>query len=281
MSMNTLVHNSAESWILHPLTHWILQNAVTIVMVGFTPPASSIRYAVLPPMLAFYWLLQPTYLEKLQNKIQAGYIAVGIMLNILQYIELALQSQWSFETHSLDTTIQSEQHGHKPNNHCRTKNRNNNGTFWERLRFGYFAMFSSRLCGTPYEVKNVPLFDPKDPTYIPSRTKFLSRKLGIAMLGYLIIDFLIGSNPDQSMNPTKFSAANVPLLMRIKNASGTELAVRSASVLTFWVVCYCFLQVFMAVCAIARVACGLDEVKSWRPMFGSLSEAYSIRRFWG
>lgn len=279
--MPTSVHNPAQLWLPHPLTHWILQSAVTMVMVGFTPPASSMRYAALPPILAFNWLLQPTYLERLQNKPQAGYIAIGVMLNTLQYIELALRSQWSFETHSLGTTIPLEQDGHKPNNLRRTKNRNNNGTFWERLRFGYFAMFSSRLCGTPYEVKNIPPFDPKDSTYVPSRTRFLLRKLGIAMLGYLIIDFLIGSDRDRSMNPIIFSAANVPLLTRIKNVSGMELAVRSASVLTFWVANYCFLQLFIAVSAIARVACGLDDVKFWRPMFGSLREAYSIRRFWG
>lgn len=279
MSTYILSDNSAHSWLLHPVTYWILQNAVSIVVVGFTSPASSIRYAVLPPMLAFNWLLLPLYREKMQTKVQAGFLAVNTLINVLTYIEMALLSKWSFQTHSRGTTLPLKQDVDKSNKLRSTKKGNDRGLFWKRLRFGYFAIFSTRLCGTPYEVKNVPLFDPGDPAYVPSRTKFLLRNLGTAVLCYLIVDF-VASSADPAMNHILYSTSNVPLLARIRDISSLELVIRLVSVLGVWAPSYFFLQLLLAVYTTARVACGLDGVEFWRPSFGPLSEAYSIRQFW-
>ena len=279
MSTNILLDKTAHSWLLHPVTYWILQNAVSIVVVGFTSPASSIRYAVLPPMLTFIWLLLPLYREQMQTKVQAGFLAVNTMMNVLQYIEMALLSKWSFETHSRGTTLPLEQDVDKTENLRSAKKDSNHGSFWQRLRFGYFAIFSTRLCGTRYEVKNIPHFDSRDPAYVPSRAKFLLQNLWTAVLCYLIVDF-VASSADPAMNHIIYSASKVPLLTRIQDISGRELAIRLVSVLGVWAPGYFFLQLLLAVYTSARVACGLDQVEFWRPSFGPLSEAYSIRQFW-
>ena len=274
--------STLRSILLHPITLNLLQAAIGVLVVGFTSPSSVIRLAALPLILLCLCLIIPTCLEQVHRVIWTGLLAGNSTHFLLQYIETALLSKWSFETRGpssrplikQDPKIIGKLSGSGKAEATHAED------ITERLKFGYLAFFSYRYTDTPYEVKGVPLFSTKVPGYVPSRGDFLRRKGLIICLCYLTLD-LATSNTDKEQNPRLFSAQNVPFFMRNRNLSIEELIVRLATTLGLWVSLYCVIQLYMSTIAFISVACGLDETKSWRPTFGSLSEAYTIRQFWG
>jgi len=66
-----------------------------------------------------------------------------------------------------------------------------------------------------------------------------------------------------------------------ENRSVEQLIIRSASTLGFWIILYCIIQTYMGSMAFVSVALRFSQVDSWRPGFGPITEAYTVRRFWG
>jgi hypothetical protein len=152
-------------------------------------------------------------------------------------------------------------------------------TTWDRLRFGYRAAMSTRNLGTPYEVKGVPRFSAKHPNYVPSKAVFLRQKALHLFSCYLVLDILtFVSQPDQ--NQALYNTARISIADP-DNRSIERLIIRSASTLGFWVSLFCIIQAYMGSVAFLSVALGISPIESWQPGFGSIGEAYTVRRFWG
>ena len=73
------------------------------------------------------------------------------------------------------------------------------------------------------------------------------------------------------------SSAESPFL----GASRDHLGVRVAATLLFWAGTYCLLDAGYCFTSMISVAFDLTEPDEWPPLFGSIGDAYSIRRFWG
>ena len=152
-------------------------------------------------------------------------------------------------------------------------------TLGARLKFGFLAATSFRYSGMPYEVRNVPRFSAQDPNFVPSRKEFLRRKAITILICYLVLDFLsLGADPES--NAINFSPKRVPLFTRLGDVTGQELIMRLFVTLGFGAGVYSFQTGIQSIFALVDVGLGLSEVKSWRPMFGSPWDAYTVRRFW-
>lgn len=150
---------------------------------------------------------------------------------------------------------------------------------YQRVRFGFSACFNSRMIGTPFEVKGVSPFSMKDPTYIPKRREFLLKGSLNFFISYFVLDTLIaGRSPDT--NPDVYSPHPVPFFTRLNALTMEQLIVRIIMTICFWISVYCVLQITHSIAAIIAVASGLTDVKGWRPLFGPLSQAYTIRQIW-
>ena len=196
----------------------------------------------------------------------------------IHYIEIALLSRWSYENRGPNPPFQQQldrnKHPHKD-----TVSELNTVRFLKRLRFGYLVTFSFRNCGTPYEVKNVPHFSSQVPEYVPTRSRFLRRTAASSLICYLFLDLSgLGMQPDR--NPNLYSSERVHLLTRFGDISREELLIRTLTSLSVWASMYCIVMLYQDISAFVCVISRLNEVKSWRPAFGPLKEAYSIRRFW-
>ncbi|PLN84691.1 membrane bound O-acyl transferase family-domain-containing protein [Aspergillus taichungensis] len=64
-------------------------------------------------------------------------------------------------------------------------------------------------------------------------------------------------------------------------ASLTQLGARVAATLLFWAGTYCLLDAAYLFVSVLSVAFGFTQPHEWPPLFGSLTDAYSVRRFWG
>ena len=78
-----------------------------------------------------------------------------------------------------------------------------------------------------------------------------------------------------------FASGKDYIFVRWHTGLGEELALRAAMTFAFWVRMYLGLRFLQDIGAFVDVASGLDGVEVWRPAFGSVREAYSLRRFWG
>ena len=215
---------------------------------------------------------------------------------LLQYVDLALLSRWSFEDHgpvaetaqnpakrdsdSDEATFTIPQKALEKSAATTKQQEGKRTTFWERLRFGWSNMFAFRHLDSKYETKNLPPFSTEDPSYIPPRWLFVLRRVFVAVVCYLIID-LSSARPPPKNGAALFDVALVPVFRRLGSLTSNELKIRLLSTAGFWVTLYCVIEGGNAVASAIAVALGLSKVRDWRPTFGSFSEAYTLRNFWG
>lgn len=275
-----------SSFLLHPVIFYLVENLAMILILGFTSPNSILRPAIFPLLLTCVWKVVSICPESIYRIPWAGIVGGSIIATMFGYIESALISKWSFEAQGPTSSARPEGLVLKRNNRSRKAiaitSQTHGGTFWERFRFGFFVTTSSRNIGTSYVVKNTPPFFTDKPEHIPSRSSFLVRKAIIVVLAFLIIDLTtLGAQPLEH-NAVVFSAEAVPILTNSgKNLGGEKILSRFVIVLGYWFCSYLGIDGYMSLINFLYVALGIEDVRFYRPNFGSISEAYSIRQFWG
>ncbi|MCJ1329385.1 hypothetical protein MMC10_006064 [Thelotrema lepadinum] len=204
----------------------------------------------------------------------------------LRYIDVALLSKWSYESDGPASSL------------CPRKEKYNNGseaevqqmlkqakplrsgTSYARLAFGLQTTISQRHVNTAFEVRNVPCFSSTNAQAIPLPQHFITDSLKQAILCYFFIDLsTLNGPPEDALD--LFASDKVPLFSRLQEVSVKELGIRISTTLFLWLTIYCMVRMFYNILASATVWFGWYEVKDWRPPFGALSEAWSIRQYWG
>ena len=278
----------------HPMTLFVLQHAFSIFAIAYTRPYHPIRLAVLPVTVAYLYLLFPAFIDKLHYRVLASIMYGTICANVLTYLDRVILSQWSFEnggpvsytnhgTHEIsnrnNNTGVAQERAIAPANSKSSSSKTPKGTPLLRLRYGYFISSAARLIGTPQQVKNVPAYWTSDPSRIPSRSDFLLRKLLIFCICYFVLD-VATSSADPVKNSVLYDPKRIPLFSRWTTVDSEELIVKAVGGVGYWTASYCTMQCYMGLWAFLCVACG-DDPRYWRPNFGSLSEGYTLRGFWG
>ena len=149
----------------------------------------------------------------------------------------------------------------------------------ERFRFGLSISLQSRFPGTKWSVKNVPPFSRKDPGYVPSKARFLACNM-LKCSAYIFILRLSSKLSKPAESPMLFTSSRICLFTRLTDISASELKIRLLGVLGYWTVQYLVIEVLFSILATLAVALYLMNVDVWPPVFGSISEAWSLRQFW-
>lgn len=270
--------------LLHPALLLVAVVSANTLVIGFTSPSSTIRIAILPCLLLLVGKALPTCAEIIHNGPWAAFVGGYLATFVLQYISTALLSRWSFEEDGPSPVALPQEQGTKPGGDIKqeksNKKRSPRDTFGAHLKFGFLIATSFRYSGTPHEVKNVPNFSAEDRTFIPSRAVFLRQKAKEFFFCYLVLDLLnLGADP-AGTDTDLYSPETIPLLTRLSSLPGEQLIIRLFVTLGFGLGVCCFQQGVHSLTAFIDVGLRLSEVKTWRPEFGSLSEAYTVRRFW-
>lgn len=264
-------------FVFHPVIFLLLENLVIIFILGFTSADSIVRPAALPLLLACVWKVTLICPEKIHRVAWAGLLSGHIILSPLFYAESALISKWTFEAQGPTSSA-----GPEPL-HAEYTNRKNHGKFfWERCRFGFFVITSTRNTGMSNFVKNTPPFSSDDPNYIPSRAAFLYRKAITIILCFLILDLAGQGAQPLEHNSVFFSAETVPIFTgNGDNLTFEKITSRLGIVLGYWVFLYAVITGCYSLTSFVLVALGIKDVRLYRPYFGPIGEAYSVRQFWG
>jgi hypothetical protein len=129
-------------------------------------------------------------------------------------------------------------------------------------------------------VRNCRHFSAKDKNYIPSRFKFVLGALGSFLACYACVD-INDANAQSNQDASLFSPDKIPFFARLGDVTGEEVAVRFIVSAIVWITAYCLLELSYTGVSILAVGLNLTKVESWRPMFGSIWDLYTVRKFWG
>lgn len=270
----------------HPLLLLAAEILSIALVTGFTPSSSPLRIAVLVLLSLCVWRAISTCTNHISRNPWAAFVAGYLATFFLHYLSTAVLSRWSFDKqgpspiNAAPVERQSAQSGTiisgKPGRK-RSAGGGLRATFWDRLKFGFQVATSFRYIGTPYQARNVPHFSASDPSYVPSRSNFLSRKAIIFLISFAVLDLInLGADP-----PLDFSPETIPLFTRVSHVTGQQLLTRLMTTLGYGIAVCSFQQLIHSIAALIDMGFGFSKVESWRPLFGSLEEAYTLRRFWG
>lgn len=140
---------------------------------------------------------------------------------------------------------------------------------------------STRNFGTNHQVKDIPGFSKKDPSYVPSRGKFLVQRALLALFAFLVMDVLTARPPDVSQNPITFGQDRVLVFRRLGEITAEEFKTRVIITAGQYVGIYIMLTIIHSAISFFTVLSGLYQPREWPPLFGSITEMWSLRQFWG
>ena len=275
---------------LHPLYFLATEIGTSILVVGFTSPSSILRVASLPFTAACLWYVVQKSINHMVRSPWAALLGGYAVSFFFQYVDIALLSRWSFDTEgptyapakSSSTTTSSSftaQHAIPSTRGSPGQTRGGEVSSLQRIMSATSILLNFRLVGTPHQVKNIPPFSTRNPSYIPSQGEFLKQTATTAVISYLILDAITsGANPD--MAAKYFSTRNILLLSRLSDISSTELGMRLSATVGLGISMNCVQRGIYSIAASVCVASGISKPASWPPFYGPVIEAYSMRRFW-
>lgn len=265
-------------WYLHPWSLLVFQTSLIVFAVGFTRRGSLVRLALWPLVLYIVFRFVATA-HVLNNRFHMSFGASDAWLTFLQYWDVALLSGWDLEDGGPRPRAAAEKKEKEEEKEA-ARPRRERPTFWSRLGFGIYAASSYRCSGTPFEVPNLAPFDKRDPGYTPSRARYLRGAAARVVVVYLLLDAMTSFNDPAAMQSV-FAAEKIPLLSRLSELTAEEAAARTLTSFSFWLVNYLVLLLFFDIPGIICVSTGLSGVEWWRPPFNSITEAFTLRRYWG
>lgn len=221
--------------------------------------------------------------EKTHPTLGAAVMGGFIVGSLFIYSESALISKWTFEARGPTWSA-----GPEPLHatHANRKNRGGSaittqadgGNFWKRCRFGFFVSTSSRNIGTPYVVKTHLLFPLKPPVTSPHAQLFFVEKLSS-----LLSPIWPSTSQVRAPNLGRVIGYFSPLkpYRNRENLAFENIISRLVAVLVYWICSYQAIEDFFGLTDFVTVALGIKDVSLYRPHFGPIGEAYSVRQFWG
>lgn len=280
--------SSIPTFLLHPLTHNILQALLSIWVLGFTHSTSAIRplaclLSCLFPLLLFF----PPYRVFDQSRPLSALFGGNTLGFFLQFLDAAIISRWSFDAQGPTSAKGGMPHIVKRDRDSadvRKSGDRSNQTWFKKLAFGVWIALplGPRLVNTRWQVTGTPEFPARR---VPSRSELLGKAI-LRLITCLLIFDLVGTingkdDPTNKTNQELFNWSRVPLFARFSAVSGQEIMVRMGVSFFMWLIGYCVVQAIYSAMEIIALASGLTGVEGWKPLFGGLSDCWSIRQFWG
>ncbi|BCS28416.1 wax synthase family protein [Aspergillus puulaauensis] len=165
---------------------------------------------------------------------------------------------------------------------ARTQQPANDITVGQRLKAILYLMSTPRGVDTPYESKGVQY--PSGRT-ASSRLRFLVWNMAVITFQYLMIDLVTHEPPPPEDIERMFGPGQEFLLFRprdIPAPTTADVGIHLGVALMAWgPMGACFISIFYRIVAVISVAFGVSGPRQWPSLFGSVTDAYTIRRFWG
>lgn len=253
-----------------------VQHLLVILVVAFTSANSIFRPALLPFVVLITLYVLPLN-DVITHPVIHGLVNFNTVGVLFQYLDTACISRWSYSAGGPTSGAGGHRNLRSEPKHVTTKTRRGWEDVLAKLRFGISLAATWRGAGTAWEVKYTPQFE-----RLPSRPRFVIDTILKLACELLILDALSlpkGGTPAE--NAVTFSWGKIRLLSRLGEVSSDEIILRLQTCFGFWVGTYYAIRAMHHTLAIVGVVTGLKDVHRWPPVFGPITQTYTIRRFWG
>ncbi|EXJ56362.1 uncharacterized protein A1O5_12629 [Cladophialophora psammophila CBS 110553] len=146
----------------------------------------------------------------------------------------------------------------------------------QRLLSGLKLLFSPRLYVSR---KAIPPFDSKEPNYVPTRSKFLCRQ-AIRIAWMVATYYCIFHRYSLRILVTDYARPREHLLRRLPQVSGRETIVRVYTAFKEHFRNYLLMSLGHSTTSLVGVFLFQDDPADWPPLYGSLKDAYTVRRYY-
>ncbi|KAL2870121.1 wax synthase family protein [Aspergillus lucknowensis] len=269
-------------WIT-PVLCWNLIQTITGLTVTFTASRSRVRpiVAALTALLAY--ALTSNIRTYFSGTRPSGPVVSMCWVNVLNAIDLLVLSRASFEAQLHYKNAKDEK---KEKQHTKSGN-DNSASLSKKLLFALEIPYNYRRINTPWQIRVLPAFNPRNPASVPTKTAFLLQStLKLAIAGTLIHLLTIDAhNPHLSsviaeLDDSK-SVLALPFRTRTPDSEpyARRLLIQALFTLSFGIVTRATIVGGYTSGSILAVLLGGDPA-DYPPIAGSLAEAWNLRRLW-
>ncbi|KAK6723622.1 hypothetical protein SNK04_002468 [Fusarium graminearum] len=239
--------------------------ALTAFALGFTAPGNLVRPAVALVIAWLTWIFNQAIDDALPSRLHIAMISTGMWIQVLKSLDDLCLTKVSFGDE--ETTAK--------------KSPPTSSSTMSRLRFGVSNLWNMRGVGTAHQISKIPSWSssPATLSHVPSRRQEVLRHVKNATLSYLVLDVFANQPPPDLEN--LMSPRNELLFSRLEEIDAQEALFRLGAVLGFWLNTFCVIHLVNSVFSLGYLISGLYPVRMLPPVWGRLSDAYTIRRFWG
>jgi hypothetical protein len=257
-----------------PLLIFIISNATITLTARFTGRGSAFRYVALILLAAETYSYQYATANTYDTRGWAGRVPGGACSwAIITAFDRLILRGWDYDNYMQRTLA------FKRKRNPSIEGASSESAAKTRMDFASEVTGDARGIDTFWEVKNVPPFSITDPKFVPTRGNFLAKHLIIVVITYHAHNWAIKQMC--TLNRGLLDAAYVPLLSRLQDVTYNEIQTRITATFAYWLAQCAFLQCFYSVACIFTAVSTPQDIRPFRPLFGSPSDAYSIRNAWG
>ena len=257
-----------------PPTLLVWESLLTAVMLGFTNRNSWLREACFPLMITAAWSSVIHAKDYMVRGPWAALVGGYCVTYVYQYVTLVLLVRMSYEERDTTTprregNLDSTSRGQASQPSTQIEQ------LVKRFNFGFKTASTFRWHrddGRP-KSSNTGKAAASMPRDLVLRA-FL--KLVCCYLALDAMSFAI----NEELNSQYFNSSRVQFFARIHEVSVQEMVIRVSATMIFGLGVFCTQAMGQNMIVITAVSLGMSKPEDFSSGFGSLKEAYSLRRFW-
>ena len=261
----------------HPLTLFVLSNAVVSYTAAFTDRSSHLRYVAVIFLLVLAYVIPISLARFVGTTGWLGRVAAGSMFwNCIICFDRLILREWDYEHYGSygegDTSSEDATKG----GDTRKGRARFTGT---RMEFGSEVSGLARGVGRFWQVKNVPCFSNQNPELVPTTGAFILVQILSMVACYYFNNLTVAIT--FNLDSRQINSGHEYVFTRLAEISKSELQVRAIASIGYWVIQYCNMQFFYSLFSLVGAISSPKQIKYWRPLFGNPEKAYSLRNYWG
>ena len=200
---------------------------------------------------------------------------------LMHYLDSALLSRWSYEAQGPTAPYGGQSILRIPKQTREKEKRLETASLFRRLQYGWDESLRTRSAGTPWAISHIPPFYKDDSRRLPTKAEFVYWSLRRCVICLILVDVVCYMGRDTSQNALIFNSSRIALFSRLQNVTAEELILRVIASLLHWIVTTLYLHAIYDGVAAAVIGLDFGRMERWPPLYGSVTELYSVRQFWG
>ncbi|KAF2742532.1 hypothetical protein M011DRAFT_490496 [Sporormia fimetaria CBS 119925] len=261
----------ADFYVAHPYEIYFANFALPMLGLMYLHPRSPLRLAIIPVIAFGVLCYRDTRLRFMTNRTWATMLEGPSYLLFFTAVDALVLRRLYLGTdgkeHSEPLSAQKKNEKMKP------VPQDTSGIMsWTAIGWVFRVIFSYRGIGTPRQAPNIPKFSSRNPNYVPSRSAFLLQRGLTSVLFYCLLDFL-GHQPQSP--PSVFAHSKAFLF-----PSEWDIGTRISSTVMFWLFLRLNIGMVYNAFSFVAVATFFTTPGDWPPYFGSITNAYTLRKYW-